>query len=45
MDTVNGDAKVESLICMWSIDQEGRMKKDKEVRFCPLGKYSNDCED
>ena len=30
MDLDSDDVKMESFICMWSIDQKGRMKKDKE---------------
>ena len=41
MDSVTGEAKVECFICIWSVDKEGRTKKDKEVSFCPNSPYQS----
>ena len=40
MDSVDGMHKIEAMVCLWNLDKKGRLKKDKEVRFCPSGKFS-----
>lgn len=40
MDSPNGESKIEPLLCMWIVDENGCMKKEKEVTFCPRGKLT-----
>lgn len=35
MESTNEQYKVESYLAMWKVDKEGRIKREKEVRFCP----------